>query len=262
MLAQDSSTTRPHRSGGPYAASPPMLGNRLWAVAALELRLLSREPAQLRGDHRHADLRRYLTVIAAALFDLDNSGLAVFGVCALTFCLVGRRTNEIGSPIGAVDGCRRPGQGPDDLLARTLASAVIDLPILLVALLAIAIDRDEWPVHRACPDLRLLALLATYAGLDLQHHLCQGAAPIRRTPRPHRSVRTRSWTCWPCSTWVIVDPPVFALADTGHPRPDLVDPVATGRDRLRDRAVDLQPPVDGPPVGPPRGRAMVRIQAG
>ena len=76
MLAQDSSTIRTRRSSDPYAGFARWLpGNRRGAVAALELRLLWREPARLPGVIMGTLIfGGIFTVIAAALFGIDNCG--------------------------------------------------------------------------------------------------------------------------------------------------------------------------------------------
>ena len=215
MLAQDSSTTRPHRSGDPYAGFARRLpGNRLGAVAALELRLLWREPARLPGVIMATLIfGGIFTVIAAALFDLDNSGLAVFGVCAVTFCVVGRRTNEIGLHASELwTNVVARGKASDDLLGRDLASAVIDLPILLIALLAIAIDRDEWPYIVPALIFGCCALLATYAGLRIFNITFAKAQPRSKDTQAAPQRQDAILNLLAMLTWVIVTAPVFALA--------------------------------------------------
>ena len=147
MLAQDSSTIRASGTGDPFARFARWLpGNRRGAVAALELRLLWREPARLPGVIISTVVfGGVFTIIAAALFDLGTAGMAVFGVCAVSFIAVGHRLNEIGIHSSALwMNVVARGRASNDLIGRDLASALIDVPVLLIALAAIAIDRGEW----------------------------------------------------------------------------------------------------------------------
>ena len=58
--------------------------------------LLWREPARLPGVIISTVVfGGVFTIIAAALFDLGTAGMAVFGVCAVSFIAVGHRLNEI-----------------------------------------------------------------------------------------------------------------------------------------------------------------------
>ena len=114
MLAQDSSTIRASGTGDPFARFARWLpGNRRGAVAALELRLLWREPARLPGVIISTLVfGGVFTIIAAALFDLGTAGMAVFGVCAVSF-IVGRAPAERDrNPLlGTVDERGRPRPG-------------------------------------------------------------------------------------------------------------------------------------------------------
>ena len=137
----------------------------------------------------------------------------MFGVCAVTFCVVGRRTNEIGLHASELwTNVVARGKASDDLLGRDLASALIDLPILLIALLAIAIDRDEWPYVVPALIFGCCALLATYAGLRIFNiTFARGAAPIEGHPgAPQRQDPILNLLAM--LTWVIVTAPVFAAA--------------------------------------------------
>ena len=215
MLAQDSSTIRARRSGDPYAAFARRLpGNRRGAVAALELRLLWREPARLPGVIMATLIfGGIFTVIAAALFDLDNTGLAVFGVCAVTFCVVGRRVNEIGLHAAELwTNVVARGRASDDLVGRDLASAVIDLPLLVIALLAIAIDRDEWGYALPALVFGCAALLATYAGLRVFNIKFAKAQPRSKDTQATQQRQDPILTLLAMLTWIMATAPVFAAA--------------------------------------------------
>lgn len=215
MLAQDSSTTRSHRSGDPFASFGRRLpGNRRGAVAALGLRLLWREPARLPGAIMATLIfGGIFTVFAAALFDLHNSGLAVFGVCAVTFCVVVRRTNEIGLHASELwTNVVARGRASDDLVGRDLASLIIDIPVLLIALLAIAIDRGEWLYVAPALVFGCCALLATYAGLRVFNIKFAKAQPRSKDTQaaPQRQDPVLNFLV--ILAWILLTAPVFALA--------------------------------------------------
>ena len=215
MLAQDSSTIRARRSGDPYAGFARLLpGNRRGAVAALELRLLWREPARLPGVIMGTLIfGGVFTVVAAALFDIGKSGLAVFGVCAITFCAVGRRVNEIGQHASELwTNVVARGRASDDLLGRDLGSVLIDLPLLLIALLAIAIDRGELAYLLPALVFGCSALLATYAGLRVFNIKFAKAQPRSKDTQAAQQPQDPVLTLLALVTWVLATAPVFAAA--------------------------------------------------
>lgn len=215
LLAQDSSTSRPHGPGDPYAGLASRLpGNRRGAVAALELRLLWREPARLPGVIMGTLLfGGMFTIIAAALFDTAGSGLAVLGVCAVSFCVIGHRTNEIGLHASALwTNVVAPGKASDDLIGRDLASAIIDIPILLIALLAIAIDRGDWVYAVPALAFGCCALLATYAGMRVFNVKFANSQPRSKDTQTTPPRQDPGLNLLAILTWILATAPVFALA--------------------------------------------------
>jgi len=215
MLAQDSSTTRPARADDPYTSFARRLpANRRGAVAALELRLLWREPARLPGAIMATLIfGGIFTVIATALFDANDSGLAVFGVCAISFCAVGRRVNEIGLHASELwTNVVAPGRSADDLVGRDVASAIIDLPVVVIALLAIALDRGEWSYVLPALVLGVSAVLATYAGLRVFNVTFAKAQPRSKDTAPTQQRQSPILNLLAMLTWIIATAPVFAAA--------------------------------------------------
>lgn len=215
MLAQDSSTIRTRGSDDPFTRFARRLpANRTGAVAALELRLLWREPARLPGVIIATLIfGGIFTVVAAALFDLGTPGMAVFGVCAVSFIAVGRRLNEIGIHSSALwMNVVARGRASSDLLGRDLASVIIDLPVLIVALAAIAIDRGEWAYALPAAVFGVASILAAYAGLRVFNvKMARGeprskdTAATAQRPSPLLNVVAMV-------TWIVSTAPVFALA--------------------------------------------------
>jgi len=215
MLAQDSSTTRPARAGDPYDGFARRLpASRRGAVAALELRLLWREPTRLPGAIMATLIfGGIFTVIAAALFDVNNSGLAVFGVCAISFCAVGRRVNEIGLHASELwTNVVAPGRAADDLVGRDLASAIIDLPVVVIALLAIAVDRGEWSYVLPALVFGASAVLATYGGLRVFNVAFAKAQPRSKDAAATPQRQSPLLNLLALLTWIISTTPVFAAA--------------------------------------------------
>ena len=151
--------------------------------------------------------------IAAALFDIDNTGLAVFGVCAISFCVVGRRVNEIGLHAAELwTNVVAPGRAADDLVGRDLASAVVDIPLLVVALLAIATDRGEWSALLPALMFGCCAVLATYAGLRVFNVIFAKAEPRSKDTQATRQRQEPMLNLLAMLTWILATAPVFAAA--------------------------------------------------
>lgn len=215
MLAQDSSTIRARHNGDPFSRFARWLpGNRRGAVAALELRLLWREPARLPGVIISTLIfGGIFTVIASALFDFGTPGMAVFGVCSVSFIVIGRRLNEIGIHSSALwMNVVARGRASNDLIGRDLASVIIDLPVLLIALAAIAIDRDDITYVLPAFVFGAASLLATYAGLRVFNvKMAQGEPRSKDTAaepaKPDALLNLSAMV-----TWILVAAPVFAAA--------------------------------------------------
>lgn len=215
MLAQDSSTLRAGGNGDPFERFASRLPrNRRGAVAALELRLLWREPARLPGVIISTLVfGGIFTVVAAALFDLGTAGMAVFGVCAVSFIVVGHRLNEIGIHSSALwMNVVARGRASDDLIGRDLASVVIDLPVLLIALVAIAVDRGE--VTFAVPALIFgcSSLAAAYAGLRIFNVFMARGEPRSKDTAAGQNRPSPLLNLTAMVTWIVAVTPVFAAA--------------------------------------------------
>ncbi len=215
MLAQDSSTIRSRGQTDPFARFATWLpGNRRGAVAALELRLLWREPARLPGVIvTTLVFGGIFTVVAAALFDLGGPGMAVFGVCSVSFIVVGRRLNEIGLHSSALwTNVVARGRASDDLIGRDLGSVLVDVPIRLPALAVIAIDRAELTYVLPALIFGLASLAAAYAGMRVFNvKLAQGEPRSKDTAtgpnRPNPFLNAIA-----LATWIVSTATVFALA--------------------------------------------------
>ena len=215
MLAQDSSTLRAGGPQDPFAGFARRLpGNRCGAVAASELRLLWREPSRLPGVViATVLLGGMFTVIAAALFDQGAAGMAVFGVCSVSYVAVARRLNEIGIHSSALwMNVVARGRASSDLIGRDLAGLVVDLPVLLVALAVIAIDRGEVAFVLPALIFGCASLAAAYAGIRVVNvKLARGEPRSQDTAagqaRPDPVVNMVSLL-----TWIVVVAPVFAAA--------------------------------------------------
>jgi ABC-2 type transport system permease protein len=215
MLAQDSSTIRSRGQTDPFARFAKWLpGNRRGAVAALELRLLWREPARLPGVIvTTLVFGGIFTVVAAALFDLGGPGMAVFGVCSVSFIVVGRRLNEIGLHSSALwTNVVARGRASDDLIGRDLGSVLVDVPILLTALAVIAIYRAELTYVLPALIFGLASLAAAYAGMRVFNvKLAQGEPRSKDTAtgpnRPNPFLNAIA-----LATWIVSTATVFALA--------------------------------------------------
>ncbi|MET0966525.1 MAG: hypothetical protein ABWZ02_09025 [Nakamurella sp.] len=224
MLAQDSSTLRAGGTGDPFArfarrltrlASPfTVTGNRRGAVAALELRLLWREPARLPGVIISTIVfGGIFTVIAAALFNLGTAGMAVFGVCSVSFIVVGHRLNEIGIHSSALwMNVVARGRATNDLIGRDLASLIIDLPVLLIALAAIAIYRGEVTYVLPAFIFGAASLVATYAGLRVFNVRMARGEPRSKDTAAGQNRPSPLLNLAAMVTWIMSAAPVFAAA--------------------------------------------------
>lgn len=215
MLAQDSSTIRARGNGDPFERFARRLpGNRQGAVAALELRLLWREPARLAAVIMTTLVfGGIFTVVAAALFDLGTAGMAVFGVCSVSFIVVGRRLNEIGVHSWALwMNVVARGRALNDLIGRDLASVIIDLPVLLVALAAIATYRGEVVYVRPAFMFGAASLAATYAGMRVFNARMAQGEPRSKDSAAGQNKPNPLLNLLATMTWIIVTAPVFAVA--------------------------------------------------
>ena len=215
MLAQDSSTIRASGGWDPYAGFSRWLpANRVGAVAALELRLLWREPARLPGAIMSVVIfGGIFTIAASMLFGLRTPGMAVFGVCSVSFIIVGRRLNEIGIHSSALwMNVVARGRASSDLIGRDLASLVVDLPVLVAALVAIAIYRGDPTYVLPALATGVASLVAAYAGMRVFNvKLARGeprskdtaAAPTRPDPLLNLAALL---------AWIVAVAPVYALA--------------------------------------------------
>ena len=215
MLAQDSSTIRASGTGDPFARFARWLpGNRRGAVAALELRLLWREPARLPGVIISTVVfGGVFTIVAAALFDLGTAGMAVFGVCAVSFIAVGHRLNEIGIHSSALwMNVVARGRASNDLIGRDLASALIDIPVLLIALAAIAIDRGEWSYVLPALCFGAASLAAAYAGLRVFNIKMARGEPRSKDTAAGQNKPSPLLNLTAMAVWILAVAPVFAAA--------------------------------------------------
>jgi hypothetical protein len=215
MLAQDSSTIRASGSGDPFARFASWLpGNRSGAVAALELRLLWREPARLPGAIIATLIfGGIFTIIAAALFDLGAAGMAVFGVCAVSLIVVGRRLNEIGIHSSALwMNVVARGKASNDLIGRDLASLVIDLPVLVVALAAISIYRGEFTYVIPAFIFGCASLGAAYSGMRVFNVKMARGEPRSKDTAAGQAKPDPLLNVSGLLSWIIATAPVFAAA--------------------------------------------------
>lgn len=215
MLAQDSSTIRGRQNADPFARFDRWLpGNRQGAVAALELRLLWREPSRLPGAIVTTLVFGGIFVIAAAaLFDLGTAGMAVFGVCAVSYIIVGRRLNEIGIHSSALwMNVVARGRASNDLLGRDLASVVIDLPVLVIALAAIAIYRGELTYVLPAFVFGGASLVAAYAGLRVLNVMMARGEPRSKDTATSQNRPSPVLALTAMVTWILSTAPVFAAA--------------------------------------------------
>lgn len=215
VLAQDSSTHRASGHTDPFARFATWLPkNRRGAVAALELRLLWREPARLPSVIISTLIfAGMFVVIAAALFDIGAAKMAVFGVCAVSFIVVGRRLNEIGSHSSALwMNVVARGRAADDLIGRDLASVIIDLPVLLIALAAIAIYRGEVTYVLPAFSFGAASLVAAYAGMRVFNVTMARGEPSSKDAAAGHTRSSPLLNLSAMVSWIVVVAPVFVLA--------------------------------------------------
>jgi hypothetical protein len=215
MLAQDSSTIRTGGTSDPFARFARWLpANRRGAVAALELRLLWREPARLPGlIISTLVFGGIFTVIAAALFDLGTPGMAVFGVCSISFIVVGHRLNEIGIHSSALwMNVVARGRASNDLIGRDLGSVIVDLPVLLVALAAIAIYRGELSYVLPAFVFGVASLVATYAGMRIFNVKMARGEPRSKDTAAGQNKPNPLLNISAMIVWIVCAAPVFAAA--------------------------------------------------
>jgi hypothetical protein len=180
----------------------------------LELRLLWREPARLPGVIISTVVfGGVFTIVAAALFDLGTAGMAVFGVCTVSFIAVGHRLNEIGIHSSALwMNVVARGRASNDLIGRDLASALIDVPVLLIALAAIAIDRGEWSYVLPALCFGAASLAAAYAGLRVFNIKMARGEPRSKDTAAGQNKPSPLLNLTAMAVWILAVAPVFAAA--------------------------------------------------
>ena len=170
MLAEDSSTQRKARHGDPFGSFDRRLpAGRRGAAAALELRLMWRDPSRLPSQLLVTVLLGGMLValVAVALGSTDER-LLVFGVAAVPFVVLFRRVNEYGMSssarwMSAVAG----GRASDDLWGRDLANALIDIPLTVLVGIALAAIGGGWLFLGPALIVGGGAILAVYGAMHV-----------------------------------------------------------------------------------------------